>query len=176
MFEALGILERASLIYKSTETERIESQDYPLLTSWLAVIGMITMYWSPVERSIDQCVHFLHLKKQIEKSKPTRLNGKLEFIKKHMPETIVAADALVELSASTKQTVQIRDVLVHGIINSYDEQKIEIGKINGKSGDHLIEIFTIDKNRLDKSAQVLSYLGENWGKLATALLHHAKNA
>lgn len=164
------------MIYKNTETEHIESHDYPLLTSWLAVIGMITVYWSPVERSIDQCVHFLHQKKQIGKSKPTRLNGKLEFIKKHMPETILAADALVKLSASTKQTVQIRNVLVHGIINSYDEQKIEIGKINGKSGDHLIEIFTIDKIRLDKSAQALSYLGENWGKLATTLLHHAKNA
>lgn len=137
---------------------------------------MITMYWSPVERSIDQCVHFLHQEKQIKKSKPTRLNSKLEFIKKHMPETIFTADALVELAASTKQTVQIRDVLVHGVISSYDEQKIEIGKINGKSGDHLIEIFTIDKNRLDKSAQALSYLGENWAKLATALLHHAKNA
>lgn len=164
------------MIYKNTETEHIESQDYLLLTSWLAVIGMITMNWSPVERSIDQCVHFLHQEKKIEKSKPTRLNGKLEFIKKHMPETILAANVLVELSASTKQTVQIRDVLVHGIINSYDEQKIEIGKINGKSGDHLIEIFIIDKNRLDKSVQALSYLGENWGKLATALLHHAKNA
>ncbi len=144
------------MIYKDTEADHIKSQDYQLLTSWLAVIGMITMYWSPVERSIDQCVHFLYQEKQTEKSKPTRLNGKLEFIKKHMPETIIGANALVELAVSTKRTVQIRDVLVHGIINSYDQQKIEIGKINGKSSDHLIETFTIDRNRLDKSAQALS--------------------
>lgn len=36
----------------------MEDQDQQLLTSWLAVIGMVTMYWSPVERSIDQCVFF----------------------------------------------------------------------------------------------------------------------
>lgn len=36
----------------------MEYQDQQLLTSWFAVIGMVTMYWSPVERSIDQCVFF----------------------------------------------------------------------------------------------------------------------
>lgn len=162
------------MTYKDTDTDHIESQDYQLLTSWLAVIGMITMYWSPVERSIDQCVHFLYQENQTEKSKPTRLNSKLEFIKKHMPEIIIGSNALVELAISTKQTVQIRDVLVHGTINSYDQRKIKISKINGKTSDHLIEIFPIDRSRLDKSAQALSYLDENWGNLATALLHHTK--
>jgi hypothetical protein len=164
------------LIYKDKEAEHIGSQDYQLLTSWLAVIGMITMYWSPVERSIDQCVHFLHQENKIEKPKPTRLNGKIDLIKKYMPVSIFSADAIAELAALTKQTVQIRDVLVHGVIDSYDQQKMVIGKINGKSDDHLIEMFPIEKSSLDKSAQKLSYLGENWGNLATALLHHTKNA
>jgi len=161
---------------KNTETEHIENQDCQLLKSWLTVIGMITMYWSPVERGIDQCVHFIHKERSTGKSKPTRLNSKLEFIKNHMPETILKSDALAELVALTKQTVQIRDVLLHGMINSYNQQEIEIGKIDGKSDDHLIEMFTIDRSRLNKSAQALSYLGKKWGDLATALFLSTKRS
>jgi len=113
--------------------KNIKDQDLQLLTSWLTVIGMITMYWSPVERSIDQCVHFLHQKSTNKIPKPTSLNRKIQFIKARIPEAVVGVNAFDKLETLTKHTVQIRNILVHGVINSYDQNKMEIGKINGNS-------------------------------------------
>jgi hypothetical protein len=80
------------------------NDDYQLLTSWLAVIGMLTMYWSPVERRIDQCVHALHLQIIFQKKpkKPTSLGRKLEFIKGNMPIEIIDAQELENLIQLTK--------------------------------------------------------------------------
>ena len=119
---------------------------------------------------------FLHKRSNNKKLKPTRLNAKFEFINKHMPDTIIRSIDLIRLAESTKRAVQIRDVFVHGIINSYDENEIKIGKIDGKSSDHLIEIFTIDRDRLEKSAQALSDLGASWSNIAVALYQHINSA
>ncbi|MEO7129248.1 MAG: hypothetical protein ABI040_10370 [Rhodoferax sp.] len=153
-------------------------EEHQLLTSWLAVIGMLTMYWSPVERHIDQCVHFLHgLQAQSKKTtKPTRLGSKLDFIKRNLPIGIIDVQELEILMMLTKDTVRIRDVCVHGVLNSYDQQKIEIGKVDGREGKYLIENFTIDRNRLDRSAQALSALQMQWDSIASALLERAHNA
>ena len=121
--------------------------DYQLLSSWLTVIGMLTMDWSPVERHIDQCVHFLHGKLTLskkQKKKPTRLGSKLEFIKCNMPPEIFDQNGFECLVNRTKDTVRIRDVCVHGVLNSYDHSKIEIGKIDSTKDGHHIENFTID--------------------------------
>ena len=153
--------------------------DYQLLSSWLTVIGMLTMDWSPVERHIDQCVHFLHGKLTLskkQKKKPTRLGSKLEFIKCNMPPEIFDQNGFECLVNMTKGTVQIRDVCVHGVLNSYDHSKIEIGKIDGTKDGHHIENFTIDLDRLKKSAEALSVLQEQWGSIASALYEHTKMA
>jgi len=148
--------------------------DHQLLTSWFTIIGMLTMYWSPVERHIDQCVHVLHLQLATQKKpkKPTRLGSKLVFIKSNMPIGIIDVQKLDSLTKLTKTTVQIRDVCVHGVLNSYDHEKIEIGKTNGRSDEHLIENFTIDRNRLDRSAKDLAALQQQWGSIASALVKH----
>lgn len=145
-----------------------------LLTSWLAVIGMLTMYWSPVERHIDLCVHLLHLKlvAQKRKNKPLNLSRKLGFIKSNLSVAIIDTQELEALTQRTLTTVKIRDVCVHGVLNSYDQQKIEIGKIDGKSDEHLIEVFTIDRERLERSATALSLLQQQWGSIASALLEN----
>ena len=51
-----------------------------LLISWLSVIGAITLFWSPIERSIDQIVYTLHKNQDVsqKKKKPMTLNSKLE--------------------------------------------------------------------------------------------------
>ena len=156
-------------------------QDHQLLTSWLTVIGALTMFWSPVERHIDQCVHFLHQqlikqKKLKKPKKPLRLGCKLDFIKSNMPVGIIDIQELESLSEQTKSTVQIRDVCVHGLLISYDQQKIEINKVNGKYDEHCIENFTIDRNRLEKLAGKLCLLHQQWGSIASALFEHATNA
>lgn len=152
--------------------------DNELLMSWLAVIGMLTMYWSPVERHIDQCVHLLHGKlatTKKQKKKPTRLSSKLDFIKCNMPQEIIDQKKLESLANMTKCTVQIRDVCVHGVLNSYDHGKIEIDKIDGTKGCYHIEKFTIDRDRLENSAKVLSELQGQWDSIAFALYEHTKN-
>ena len=152
--------------------------EHQLLTSWLAVIGMLTMYWSPVERHIDQCVHFLYEKLSTSKKptkKPTRLGPKLEFIKCNLSAEIVDQIKLELLVKMTKGTVQVRDVCVHGVINSYDENQIEIGKIDGTKDGHHIENFIIDRNRLESSAKALSVLQERWGAISSALHGHTNN-
>lgn len=152
--------------------------DHQLLTSWLAVIGMLTMNWSPVERDIDQCVHFLHEKlttSKKQKKKPTRFGSKLDFIKRNMPPEIVDRQKLELLANLTKDTVQIRNVCVHGVLNSYDQCKIEISKTDGTKDGHYIENFTIDRDRLDRSAKALSVIQEQWGSIASALYEHLKS-
>jgi hypothetical protein len=79
-------------------------------------------------------------------------------------------------TADKKSTVQIRDVCVHGVLNSYDHHKIEIGKVDSRGEQHLIENFTIDRNRLEHSASSLSFLQEQWGSIALALVKQAANA
>ena len=149
------------------------TDDQLLLTSWLAVIGMLTMYWSPVERHIDQCVHLLHIGKSGNSRKPTRLGSKLEFVEKNIPAGVIAPKDMEGLLKLTKTTVQIRDVCVHGVLNAYDEHRIEIGKIDSRSEKHLIEVFTIDRARLEKSATALSSLQAQWGAISSALLKQA---
>lgn len=95
------------------------ADDQQLLTSWLAVIGMLTMYWSPVERHIDQCVHLLyrHPATPRKGGKPTRLGNKLEFIKSKMPAGIIDAQELDNLTKLTKNTVKIRDISFMAFLN-----------------------------------------------------------
>lgn len=150
----------------------LPDEDHKLLTSWLAVIGMLIMYWTPVERHIDQCVHFLYRQQATHKKakkKPVKFSGKLDFIKQNMPDGIIDAQELESLTKLTTTTVKIRDVCVHGVLNSYNQQQIEIGKIDGKNEEHLIESFVIDRSRLDRSASALSVLQKRWDSIATAL-------
>lgn len=146
------------------------------LVSWLTVIGMLTMFWSPVERQIDQCVHLLH-KSSSKSRKPTRLGGKLDFVHRaQIPANIIGQQELEALIDSTKRTVQIRDVCVHGVLSAYDDEKMEIGKVKGTGDEHVIEVFTIDRARLNHSASALSGLSKQWGRLASALVEGAGNA
>ena len=146
----------------------LPEDDDQLLEQWLAVIGMVVVHWSAVERSIDQCVHFLCQKSSSRK--PTRLSGKLDLIAKQMSSATIAPADFVDLKTRTKESVQIRDVLVHGIIISYDREKMSVGKVKGASEVHLIEEFLVDRSRLDRSMQSLLNLQKQWSSIAWDLL------
>jgi hypothetical protein len=146
------------------------SKDHQLLTSWLAVIGMLTMYWSPVERCIDQCVHLLHIRSASSKNKPTKLNQKMEYISKNIPSDIALTEAIEELIKITKTAVQIRDVCVHGVLESWNESEIVIGKVKGFNKDHVIEMFIIDRKRLENSARSLTLIQDKWSAIVKKLL------
>ena len=152
-------------------------KDQELLFTWLTTIGMLTMYWTPVERFIDQCVHLLYenIQKSGGRKKPGSLGRKLEYITAHLSENIVPKDDLINIVSLTKSTVKIRDVFVHGVLESYDENEIVIGKIEGKKEEHHIEMFTVDLNRLNRSAQNLNNLVEIWRDISHALLKSARN-
>ena len=135
------------------------------------------MQWSPIERRIDQCVHLLY-KSFVSlkpKGKPLKLSNKLEYIKKNIPSDIINSQSLESLIRQTLHTVQIRDVCVHGVLSSYDKNKVWIGKVNGKSEQHVIEVFTIDRERLERSAKNLNSLQREWGSMVDALLASSTN-
>jgi hypothetical protein len=45
-----------------------EIGEQKLLEPWLTVIGMLTVFWSPVEREIDRCVYLLYEEPDAKKS------------------------------------------------------------------------------------------------------------
>jgi len=146
----------------------INREQEELLTSWLSVIGAITLFWSPIERSIDQIVNTLyngHIKK-----KPLTLNKKLKYIELHISNDVFSVNDLVNLINLTKETVKIRNVCVHGMLQEFDKDSIKISKVEGKSEEHLIEVFTIDRKRLDISANNMTLLSKKWGKLAESVV------
>ena len=154
------------------------SEDPKLLESWLATIGMLTIFWSPIERRIDQCVHLLYsnLPKSSNKNKPGSLQRKLEFITCHLPDNVANKDQILSLVKNTKNTVQIRDVCVHGVLESYDQHEMKISKIDGKKSEHATEIFTIDSKRLNISAQSLSNLSKDWELIVNMLVQEKTNS
>lgn len=127
------------------------------------------MYWSPTERYIDQCVHLIYEINNFseDKNKPTRLGSKIDIIKKNLPVSI--PEDLENLKKLTKSGVQIRDVLVHGVLESCNNDEIIVSKVNGKSKEHELQMFTIDLERLNKSAKNLEYINQQWGSISNAL-------
>jgi hypothetical protein len=150
---------------------KIENQ---ALVPWLTTIGLITLMWSPIERSIDQSVHIIysHLGgKKISKKKPRMLSAKLEFLEKcHKKFSYLNPSHahIQKLSEVTLKVSQIRDVCVHGWIEGCDNEKIHIGKY-AKSDDHITEIFTIDLERLNYSANSMKALAEKWSLIVMEL-------
>jgi hypothetical protein len=144
------------------------------LVPWLTTIGLITLMWSPIERYIDQSVHLIYTYlggKEICKKKPRMLSAKLEFIEKchkEIPALKVKQEHITALKSATLNVCQIRDVCVHGWIESWDNQQISIGKY-AKSEKHIREIFTIDENRLNISAESMKYLSEKWFNIVNEL-------
>ena len=148
-----------------------EDEEHQLLCAWLAVIGFIVTTWSSVEISIDQSIHLIgHWSKEKGKGKPTRLNGKLDFIKKNMPEEIINDSKLEYLTSATKKVSQVRDVCVHGIIETFDQQEMQMSKVQGRSAEHSSEIFTFNKKHLDLTAKNLFALSTEWSVLVTNIL------
>ncbi|KOE12524.1 hypothetical protein ACS85_12400 [Vibrio parahaemolyticus] len=137
------------------------------LEPWLTVIGLLTVMWTPIERRIDECVFLLSSKDN--NRKPLNLSGKLEFIKRNLPQSIECNPSMDEIINLTKGTAQIRDVCVHGVIESYDDDLMVIGKVQGKSKDFHIEMFTYDQSRLFSAGNNLTVLHEIWEKLSTDL-------
>lgn len=148
-----------------------------LLISWLSVIGAITLFWSLIERSIDQIVYVLHKNQDAsqKKKKPMRLDSKLEYIKLHSSTDVISKDNLETLINQTKKTVKIRDICVHGMLEDFDESSIKIGKVQGRDEKHLIEIFIIDRERLDISANNMKILSQDWSKLAELIVIEPRN-
>lgn len=151
----------------------INREQEELLTSWLSVIGAITLFWSPIERSIDQIVNTLY--KRHNAKKPLTLTRKMTYIKSHISNDLYPENDLENLINLTKKTVKIRDVCVHGMLQEFDKDSMKIDKVQGKSKDHLIEVFTIDRNRLDISANNMTLLSQKWGKLAKSIVIEQNN-
>ncbi|MBA6410244.1 hypothetical protein H4J63_13115 [Pseudoalteromonas sp. 5Ae-yellow] len=144
-----------------------EFKDSPeQLEPWLTVIGMLTVLWSPVERYIDQCVSLLHEDKNV-KNKYLSLNRKLTFIFNNHSRIDLSEADIMDLINLTKNTVQIRDVCVHGVIESYDSEEITIGKVQGKESKHTVEMFTITHERLNYYANNLMHLNKKWKTVVT---------
>ena len=138
------------------------------LEPWLSVIGLLTVMWTPVERKIDECVFILYSSKK-KGNRPLNLNHKLEYIKNNLPSGINCIPDFDEIIKITKGTSQVRDVCVHGVIDSYDDNKMVIGKVQGKSDNYQIEMFTYDQVRLFSAGNNLSVLYEIWDKLCKDL-------
>ena len=98
------------------------------------------------------------------------LSFKLKFVESNLPVNFITKAELENLINLTKKTVQIRDVCVHGMLEEFDEVSIKIGKVQGKADDHKIEIFTIDRNRLNESAGSMAALSQHWEALANSLI------
>lgn len=154
----------------------ISNQDSEkMLTPWLTVIGLITVMWTPVERKIDECVFILRLLNGCGK-RPGSLTRKLDYIKSSLPETAIYSPNFDEIIDITKGTAQVRDVCVHGVIESYDENKMVIGKVQAKACDFNVEYFTYDQVRLFSAGNNLTTLLEIWSKLASDLNNIANDA
>lgn len=137
------------------------------LEPWLTVIGFLTVMWTPIERRIDECVFLLSLTDNDKK--PLSLNRKLDFIKRNLPQPIECNLNIDEIINLTKGTAQIRDVCVHGVIESYNDDLMIIGKVQGKSNGFHIEMFTYDQARLFSAGKNLKVLHEIWEKVSTGL-------
>ncbi|EOX4834258.1 hypothetical protein ACG9VV_003821 [Vibrio alginolyticus] len=150
-------------------------QDQQVLEPWLSVIGMITVFWSPVERYIDQCVSMLYESGKGRK-KPLTLSHKLSFLKTELPKIGFASEEIESWIHQTKSTVQIRDVCVHGVIDSFDNNQLKIGKVQGKAEKYTIEMFTLTSERLHHSATNLKRLNKYWGNISTELSKDLKDS
>ncbi|OEE10651.1 hypothetical protein [Aliivibrio fischeri] len=137
-----------------------------LLEPWLTVIGLLTVFWSPIERYVDECVSLLYEAGK-GKKKPLTLSHKLTFIQKELLILGFPASNIESLFSATKSTVQIRDVCVHGVIDSFDENELKISKVQGKTEKYTVEIFTLTSERLNKSANNLMQLNEHWNLLVS---------
>lgn len=144
------------------------SEEQKLLEPWLSVIGLLTVMWTPIERKIDECVFLLSSSKGNGK-KPLSLNRKLNYIKESLPPLMVCNLDIDEIIQLTKGTAQVRDVCVHGVIDSYDDNKMVIGKVQGKSNDYCIEMFTYDQARLFSAGNNLNVLYEVWENICSNL-------
>ncbi|MCG9728850.1 hypothetical protein L1D44_03130 [Shewanella sp. Isolate13] len=144
-----------------------------ILQSWLTVIVMLTVFWSPIERYVDQCVSIL-FEFGKGKKKPLTLSHKLGFIQKELTELDFTDDDLISLIKATKSTVQIRDICVHVVIDSFDSNELKISKVQGKAEKYAIEMFTITSERLNKSANNLMRLNAHWGALVENLNERLK--
>ncbi|SBS32508.1 hypothetical protein MSP8887_01744 [Marinomonas spartinae] len=144
------------------------SEKQKLLEPWLSVIGLLTVMWTPIERKIDECV-FLLSSSTGNGKKRLSLNRKLDYIKQCLPQAMVCNLDIDEIIQLTKVTAQVRDVCVHGVIDSYGDNKMVIGKVQGISDDFHIEMFTYDQARLFSAGNNLNVLYEIWEKVYTDL-------
>lgn len=139
-----------------------------MLEPWLCVIGLITVMWSSVERKIDECVVIIKSTKSNGK-KLMKLADKLNYIKENLPKDISCISDLDEIIRLTKGTSQVRDICVHGVIENYDADKMSIGKVQGRSEDYHVEMYTFDKNQLSLAGNNLNYVFETWELIASDL-------
>lgn len=154
-----------------------DDSDFAILNSWFAVIGMITMFWSPAERFIDQILHIVHKSNDLigKSKKPTRLGSKIEYIKNNLPSGLICNTHLTELAIKTRAAVVVRDVFVHGLIDSYNRDEIVITKVDGRAPSHEVQKFTYDFKSLNDAAMNLEVIRKEWAELALKLSFKNQN-
>jgi hypothetical protein len=144
------------------------------LIGWLSLIGFLTMYWSPVERSIDQCVHLIYTQfdgKTILGKKPKHLDMKLKFIMdgyNKIPALGNNQKNISELISITKPVSEKRHIFVHGVIEEWSNNQITISKIKHDE-QHLKEMFTVDILKIQSLVSNLSGLAKRWNAIASTL-------
>ncbi|WP_295891582.1 hypothetical protein [uncultured Vibrio sp.] len=149
--------------------------DQTILEPWLSVIGMITVFWSPIERYVDQCVSMLYESGKVKK-KPLTLTHKLAYIQRELIKFDFVDKDIESLVTSTKSTVQIRDICVHGVVESFNSNELKIGKVQGKAEKYTIEMFTLTSERLHESAQNLMRLNKYWHSVSLEIHKQLKNS
>ena len=132
------------------------------------------MYWSPVERSIDQCLHLVYSQfngKKLIGKKPVQLQQKLDYILRchnEIPALINNKEHIANLVLITKPVAEKRNIFVHGLIEEWSSNQIKISKIK-RDGEHLKEIFTINIQMLESNVSNLSELSNRWGAIVLLL-------
>ncbi len=149
--------------------------DQEHLLNWLPIIGVVTISWTPIERHIDQCLHFLTLAEAV-KSKPTSLNHKLDIIKTKISPAIFSASEIEELVKNTKYIVKIRNILVHGVVVSCDMNKITVEKTDTRKPGHHLEDFTITLEQLNLTVPALQAVSGRWFEVTDKLKNLIHNA
>lgn len=151
---------------KPTVSSKMPQEQDPLLIEWLAVIGFVIMFWAPIERSIDQCVYttYRHQKnKSANPKRPIHLSQKLVFLEKHSIESPILRGCF-KLIEPTKHIAKLRDIFVHGVIETWTQTEITISKIRKPDfdGEYIREKFSISLLDLNSATSTATVLSDCW--------------
>ena len=154
---------------------QIPSPNDALFLEWCAVIGFFTVSWSPIERSIDQCFHMLRDLQKANSGGCAKTNQrakKIEFIKQSLeilPDFGHLLENYPDLISKTDEIAEIRNILIHGLIESWTCSGITISKIQKSNEEHLREIFHFSMPQLASVQPTFTAVSDQWNEISEEL-------